>query len=173
MEAAGLAVGIVGLYTTCRDCYNFFTAVKTIEAEASARLHELLIQQSILKVWGFHWQIQNEDTHEPEQLELTRQKQTTKLHEYLLNNRFKAEGVFNTVSALADILSNQEKLIKYHGIQLHPTQAIQDVSESTNNVRLAIYNATIDSIKPVISEVKYRLSVLNKFKWALKDRDSF
>ncbi|KAK0713954.1 hypothetical protein B0T26DRAFT_742435 [Lasiosphaeria miniovina] len=127
MEVAGLAIGIVGLYTTCRDCYSFFTT------------------QSILKAWGFHWQI--------------KMKTRTKLQEYLLNNRFKAEGVFNTLSALADTLSNQEKLIKGYGIQLHPTQAIQDASESINNVRLAIQDAKIDNIQP--------------FKWALKDRDNF
>jgi len=172
MDAAGLAVSIAALYTTCRDCYNFFTTVKTAEAESSAHLRELVIQQSILKAWGFHWQIQNEDGSEPEHSDHTRRKRT-KLHEYLLSNRFKAEGVFNTLSALADTLSNQEKLIKRYGIQLQPAQAIQDGSQPTNNVQLTIPNTTIEDVKPVISEVKNRLSVLNKFKWALKDRDNF
>ncbi|KAH8890059.1 hypothetical protein GQ53DRAFT_867710 [Thozetella sp. PMI_491] len=153
MDVAGLAVGIVALYTTCRDCYNFFTA-------------------SILKAWGFHWQIQNEDGSEPAHSDHTGRK-WTKLHEYLLSNRFKAEGVFNTLSALADTLSDQEKLIKRYGIQLQPTQAIQDGSQSINNVQLTIPNATIEDVKPVITEVRSRLSVLNKFKWALKDKDNF
>ncbi|KAI0391001.1 prion-inhibition and propagation-domain-containing protein [Xylariaceae sp. FL0594] len=148
MDVAGLAVGIVGLYTTCRDCYSFFTTVKTAEAEASKHLRELVIQQSILKAWGFHWQIQNDDSGGPHQPALSHSNQRqTKLHEYLSSNRFKAEGVFNTLSALADTLSNQEKLTKRYGIQLQPTGAIQD--------------------KP------HRMSILNKFKWALKDRDDF
>jgi hypothetical protein len=172
MDAASFAFSIAALYTTCRDCYNFFTTVKTAEAESSAHLRELEIQQSILKAWGFHWQIQNEDGSEPEHSDHTRRKRT-KLHEYLLSNRFKAEGVFNTLSALADTLSNQEKLIKRYGIQLQLAQAIQDGSQSTNNVQLTIPNTTIEDIKPVISEIKKRLSVLNKFKWALKDRDNF
>jgi hypothetical protein len=172
MDAVSFAVSIAALYTTCRDCYNFFTTVKIAEAESSAHLRELEIQQSILKAWGFHWQIQNEDGSEPEHSDHTRRKRT-KLHEYLLSNRFKAEGVFNTLSALADTLSNQEKLIKRYGIQLQPVQAIQDGSQSTNNVQLTIPNTTIEDVKPVISEVKNRLSVLNKFKWALKDRDNF
>ncbi|KAK4145067.1 prion-inhibition and propagation-domain-containing protein [Dichotomopilus funicola] len=172
MEAAGLAVGIVGLYTTCRDCYGFFTTVKTAEVESSAHLREMVIQQSILKAWGFHWRIQNQDSSGPEHPDPTGQGQT-KLHKYLLNNRFKAEGVFNTLSALADTLSNQEKLTKRYGIQLQPTQAIQDASQLTNNVQLTIQNTTIENIQPVIKEVKHRLSVLNKFKWALKDRDNF
>ncbi|KAH8685146.1 hypothetical protein BGZ61DRAFT_356335 [Ilyonectria robusta] len=153
MDVAGLAIGIAGLYTACRDCYDFFTT-------------------SILKAWGFHWRIQNEDDTEPEPSDRTRRKRT-KLHEYLLSNRFKAEGVFNTLSALADTLSNQEKLVKRYGIQLKPAQAIQDGSQLTNNVQLTISNTTIEDVKPVIGEVRNRLSVLNKLKWALKDRDNF
>jgi hypothetical protein len=38
---------------------------------------------------------------------------------------------------------------------------------------LTITNTTIKDVNPVIGEVKNRLSVLNKFKWALKDRDNF
>lgn len=172
MDVAGLAIGIAGLYTACRDCYDFFTTVKTAEIESSAHLRELEIQQSILKAWGFHWQIQNEDNSEPEHSDRTRRKRT-KLHEYLLSNRFKAEGVFTTLSALADTLSNQEKLVKRYGIQLKPAQAIQDGSQLTNNVQLTILDTTIEDVKPVIGEVRNRLSVLNKLKWALKDRDSF
>lgn len=172
MDAASLAISIAALYTTCRDCYSFFTTVKTAEAESSGHLRELEIQQSILKAWGFHWQIQNEDGSEPEHSDHTGRKRT-KLHEYLLSNRFKAEGVFNTLSALADTLSDQEKLIKRYGVQLQPAQAIQDGLQSINNVQLSIRNAAIEDVKPVISEVKHRLSVLNKFKWALKDRDNF
>jgi serine/threonine protein kinase len=172
MDAASLALSIAALYTTCRDCYNFFTAVKTAEVESSAHLRELEIQQSILKAWGFHWQIQDQDGSELELPDHTRRKRT-KLHKYLLSNRFKAEGVFKTLSALADTLSNQEKLIKRYGIQLQPATAIEDGSQSTNNVQLAIPNTTIEDVKPVIGEIKSRLSVLRKFKWALKDRDSF
>ena len=172
MDVVSFAISIAALYTTCRDCYGFFTTVKTAEAESSTHLRELEIQQSILKAWGFHWQIQNEDGSEPEHPDHTRRKRT-KLHEYLLSNRFKAEGVFSTLSALADTLSNQEKLIKRYGIQLQPAQAIQDGSQSTNNVQLTIPNTTIEDVKPVISEVKNRLSVLKKFKWALRDRDNF
>ncbi|KAE8451139.1 hypothetical protein EG329_004811 [Mollisiaceae sp. DMI_Dod_QoI] len=172
MDAISLAISIAALYTTCRDCYNFFTTVKTAEAGSSAHLRELEIQQSILKAWGFHWQIQNEGGGEPEHTDRNRRKRT-KLHEYLLSNPFKAEGVFNTLSALADTLSNQEKLIKRYGIQLQPAQAIQDGSQSTNNVQLTIPNTTIEDVNPVISEIKKRLSVLNKFKWALKDKDNF
>ncbi|KAJ4011805.1 hypothetical protein NW752_004206 [Fusarium irregulare] len=169
MDAAGLIVGIVALYTACRDCYDFYTTVSGAEKESSAHLRELQIQQSILKAWGFHWQIQNEDNSEPDR---TRRKHT-KLHQYLSSNRFKVEGVFKSLSALADTLSNQEKLTKRYGIQLHPANAIQGGSEVPNNAQLAISDATMSDVKPVVSEVKNRLSVMTKLKWALKDKEKF
>ncbi|KAF5718697.1 hypothetical protein FMUND_5057 [Fusarium mundagurra] len=172
MDVAGLAIGIVGLYTACRDCYDFFTTVNAAQAESSAHLRELEIQQSILKAWGFHWQIQNEDGSDPGYSDHTRRKRS-KLHQYLLSNRFKAEGVFKTLSALADTLSNREKLIKRYGFQLQPTQTIQDGSQSTHDVQLMIPDAKIEDVEPVLQEVRKRLSMLNKLKWALKDKEKF
>ena len=172
MEPASLTLGIAALYTTCRDCYDFFTTVRKAETESSVHLRELEIQRSILKAWGFHWQIHDDNNGESKDLE-PKPPVLTKLQAYLLSNRHKAEGVFNTLSALADTLSNQEKLIKRYGIQLRPAQTSSDVSQSNNNVTLVIHNAKIEDVKPVVGEVKERLTVLNKFKWAMRDRDDF
>jgi hypothetical protein len=172
MDPASLALGIAALYSTCRDCYDFFTTVRKAEAESSVQLRELEIQRSILKAWGFHWQIQDDSDGEPGRLG-HKQPDRTKLKAYLLNNRFKAEGVFSTLSALADTLSNQEKLIKRYGIQLRPAQTSSGISQPNNNVTLVIHNAKIEDVKPVVSEVKERLSILNKFKWAMRDREDF
>jgi hypothetical protein len=49
MDLASLALGIAALYTTCRDCYDFFTTVRKAEAESSVHLRELQIQRSTLK----------------------------------------------------------------------------------------------------------------------------
>ncbi|KAK4206017.1 prion-inhibition and propagation-domain-containing protein [Rhypophila decipiens] len=173
MDVAGLVVGIVGLYTTCRDCYAFFTTAKNAESDAAAHLRELEIQRSILNAWGFHWQIQDEDGAEPQGSDHSGRK-PKRLHEFLLRNRFKAEGVFKTLSALADTLSNQEKLTKRYGIQFKPApQTIQDGLQATNNTQLAVLDTTIEDVQPVIGEIKNRLSVLNKLKWALKDKGNF
>jgi hypothetical protein len=172
MEVAGLAVGIIALYSTCRDCYQFFTSVQTAESESSSHLRELEIQQSILKAWGMHWQIQQIEDNEGQDSAYT-ERSRTKLHDYFVRNPYKADGVFKTLSALADTLSDQHKLVRRYGIQLRSGHAIQDVSDSTNNVRLAIADTTIKDVNPVISEVRSRLSTLNKLKWALKDRTSF
>jgi hypothetical protein len=172
MDPASLTLGIAALYSTCRDCYDFFTMVKRAEAESSVHLRELEIQRSILKAWGFHWQIHDEDSGAPGDLD-RKSPDRTKLQAYLLSNRFKAEGVFNTLSALADTLSNQEKLIKRYGIQLRQAQNPPDGTQLTNNVTLIIHGTKIEDVTPVVNEVKKRLSMLNKFKWAMKDRDDF
>ncbi|KAF5642993.1 hypothetical protein F25303_6365 [Fusarium sp. NRRL 25303] len=154
MDVAGLAIGIASLYTACRECYNFFTT------------------QSILKAWGFHWQIQNEEDINPGHSDYSRRKRS-KLHAYLLSNRFKAEGVFKTLSALADTLSDQKKLIKRYGIELQPIKTTQNGSQPTHDAELIILDAKIEDVEPVLREVRNRLTVLNKLKWALKDKDNF
>jgi hypothetical protein len=172
MEVASLAIGVAALYTTCRDCYQFFTSVKTAGPESSSHLRELEIQQSILKAWGMHWQIQQTEESKPQDHNHTGRRDT-KLHKYFVRNPHKADGVFKTLSALADTLSDQNKLTKRYGIQLRQGHAIHDVPDLTNNVLLAIVDKTIKDVSPVISEVRSRLSTLNKLKWALKDRVSF
>jgi hypothetical protein len=173
MDPASLTLGVVALYGTCRGCYDVFTTARNADVESSVHVRELVIQQSILKAWGFHWQIyDNKDSREPGHL-VRKTPDRTKLQAYLLSNRYKAEGVFNTLSALADTLSNQEKLTKRYGIQLRPAQSSSDGLQSTNNVALVIHNAKIEDVTPVVSEVKKRLSVLNKCKWAMKDRGDF
>ncbi|KAL7899375.1 prion-inhibition and propagation domain-containing protein [Trichoderma sp. SZMC 28014] len=172
MDITSFAISIADLYTTCREGYNFFTTVQKAEAESFVHVRELEIQQSILKSWGFHWQIQREYGSEPEHSGNASQKQT-KLQKYLSSNQFKAEGVLKTLSALADTLSDQEKLTKRYGIHLHTTQAIRDGSDLNHNVQLVIKDPKIEDVEPVIKEVKNRLSILKKFKWASKDKEKF
>jgi hypothetical protein len=162
MEVASLAIGIAALYTTCRDCYSFFTSVQTAESKSSSQLRELEIQQSILKAWGMHWQIQQIDSGQQKNGHYGQSQ--TKLHDYFVRNPYKADGVFKTLSALADTLSDQDKLSKRYGIQLRSSQAIQDHTSSTDNFRLAIVGKTIKDVNSVISEVQNRLSTFNRLK---------
>lgn len=172
MDAVGLAIGIVSLYRACYDCYSFFTDVKKAEASSSSHVRELEIQQAILKSWGFHWQILSEASTDAAPPNDAKRK-PTKLNKYLLTNRHKAEAVFKTLSALFDTLSDQNKLGNRYGIQLKSTQFIKDESELTSSVELVIPDTAAVQVEPVITEVKNRLSVLNKFKWAMKDKDKF
>jgi hypothetical protein len=146
--------------------------LRKAETESEVYLRELQIQQSILKAWGFHWQIYDESGGEPGQLD-RKPPDRKRLQMYLMSNRFKAEGVFDTLCALADTLSNQVKLTKRYGIQLQPAKTSPGTSQSYNNVTLAIHNTKIEDVKPVVSEVKHRLSLLHKFKWAMNDKDCF
>lgn len=172
MEAVGLAIGIVSLYRACYDCYSFFTDVNKAEASSSSHMRELEIQQAILKSWGFHWQILSGNSTEAAPPDDANRK-PTKLEKYLRANRHKAEAVFKTLSALFDTLSDQKKLGNRYGIQLKSTQLIKDESEFASSVELTIPDTAAVQVEPVITEVKNRLSVLNKFKWVMKDKESF
>lgn len=172
MEATGLAIGIVSLYRACYECYSFFTDVKKAEASSSSHMRELEIQQAILKSWGFHWQILSGDSTETA-LPNDTKREPAKLNKYLLTNRHKAEAVFKTLSALFDTLSDQRKLGNRYGIQLKSTQLIKDESEFASSVELIIPDTAAVQVERVITEVKNRLSVLTKFKWAIKDKDNF
>lgn len=172
MDAAGLAIGIVSLYRACYDCYSFFTDVKKAEASSSSHMRELEIQQAILKSWGFHWQILSGNNTEAA-LPNDAKRKPTKLNKYLLTNRHKAEAVFKTLSALFDTLSDQRKLGNRYGIQVKSTQFIENESECESSVELIIPDTAAVQVEPVIAEVKSRLSVLTKFKWAMKDKDNF
>lgn len=172
MDAVGLAIGIVSLYRACYDCYSFFTDVKKAEASSSSQMRELEIQQAILKSWGFHWQILSGNSTSAAPPNNAKRK-PAKLDKYLLTNRHKAEAVFKTLSALFDTLSDQKKLGNRYGIQLKSTEFIKDESEFESSVELNLPDTAAVQVEPVITEVKTRLSVLTKFKWAMKDKDNF
>lgn len=135
-------------------------------------MRELEIQQAILKSWGFHWQILSRNSTE-EALSNDAKRKPAKLNKYLLTNRHKAEAVFKTLSALFDTLSDQKKLGDRYGIRLKSTQLIKDESEFESSVELDNPDTAAVEVKSVITEAKTRLSVLTKFKWAMKDKDNF
>lgn len=172
MDAVGLSIGIVSLYRACYECYSFFTDVKKAEASSSSHMRELEIQQAILKSWGFHWQILGGNSTEAA-LSNDAKRKPTKLNKYLLTNRHKAEAVFKTLSALFDTLSDQKKLGNRYGIQLKSTQVIRDESEFESSVELDKPDTAAVEVASVITKVKTRLSVLTRFKWAMKDKDNF
>ncbi|PNP78605.1 hypothetical protein FNYG_07951 [Fusarium nygamai] len=48
---------------------------------------------------------------------------------------------------------------------------MQDGSQPTQDGQLIIPDAKIEDVEPVLLEVRNRLSMLNKLKWALKDKE--
>jgi hypothetical protein len=126
LSVAGLVVGIVGLYSTCRDCFIFFTDVQRAEKDAFILIRELGIQESILKAWGFYWEIQRHDLTSGER----KKASNLKLERYLTENTYKAEGIAQALFAIADGLSNRDKLLKRYGLDLRAPDKTATVTVS-------------------------------------------
>lgn len=111
-DVAGLVVGVVALYSACRDCYIFFRDVKNAERDSFLQIRDLGIQESIFKSWGFYWEIQRHH------LALGNKDANLKLLRYLGKNIYKVNGIEQALSAMADTLSNTDKMRADYGIHI-------------------------------------------------------
>ncbi|KAF2232530.1 hypothetical protein EV356DRAFT_568620 [Viridothelium virens] len=158
--------------SACRDRYIFFTTVKSAEKESLIQLRELDIQQSILKAWGFYWDIQRHETIVGRDPALSNTKKG-KLSKYLERNVYKADGMINALCAISEILSNRDKLIKRYGLNLKPVKE-KSLKEIQGDVaELQVDGSAPASIQAAAINVRHRLSAISKCRWAIKDRDDF
>jgi len=172
ISVTGLVIGIVALYSTSRDCYIFFTQVKSAEKDSLIHLRELDIQQSILKAWGFYWEIQRHDAIASGSSTATAENR--KLSQFLERNIYKANGVISALCAISDTLSNRDKLIKRYGLNLKPATG-HDIKELEDDmIELALDSGSPSStIQITANKVRQRLSAINKCRWAIRDRENF
>jgi hypothetical protein len=107
MDPVGFAIGVIGLYSTCKDCYLFFSNVKNAEKNLLIKIRDFDIQASSLHAWGFYWEVHSPDGRQNSQ----------KLQDYLSRNPYKRNGVVKTLAAIGDTMSS-ESLLKQYGIKL-------------------------------------------------------
>lgn len=172
---AGLVVGIVALYSACRDCYIFFTTVKSAEKESLIYLRELDIQQNILKSWGFYWEIQRHGVAvggTPAAVV----KDNGRLNRYLEGNIYKAHGVISALYSISDTLSNGGKLMKRYGLNLKSSNEHEhEIKEPADDIAELVvdHSITSSSIQTTVNKIRQRLSALNRCRWAIKDKEQF
>ncbi|KAF2760517.1 hypothetical protein EJ05DRAFT_287882 [Pseudovirgaria hyperparasitica] len=168
MEAAGLAIGIIGLYSACRDGYLFYENVKSAEKSTLKFTRSLLIQKSRLWAWGFYWEISRHDpaiTANEGSLELMHRNR--KIGEYLLQNPAKITGVELALESIASLFSDKDVLKKY-GVELRYPRG-----ENMKN-RDALPQPSRDQTKQIQRKavfLRQRLTILRRCTWVLKDRD--
>ncbi|OJJ42270.1 hypothetical protein ASPZODRAFT_137407 [Penicilliopsis zonata CBS 506.65] len=114
MDVTGLVIGIVGLYSTCQSCYNLYTDVRDAETSAVTAAHELEIHKSILKAWGFYWQIQPTLSAEERDGEVSE-----KLKRYLTRYPDKAIGIASALHCIGEALSDKRKLLDTYGLEVN------------------------------------------------------
>ncbi|KAF2839526.1 hypothetical protein M501DRAFT_718651 [Patellaria atrata CBS 101060] len=170
MDPVSLAVGIVGLYSACRDCFIFFSDVRSAETNAFRAIRALGIQESILKSWGAYWGIHRHKTSFTESGRLQLDAQNKKIGEYLLHNRYKIDGIEGALCAIADLLSNHEKLHYDYGIELKPDQGIQLGRTSRNLLSpSSSFKDQVAALQDKSATLRQRFSILRRCKWSLRD----
>lgn len=115
VTAIGLVGTIVGFYSTCRDIYVFCADVKNASKEVLTQARQFAIQESILKAWGFYWEINRHQLHPVTVDGTVHANLSSKLTEYLQKNPYKGEGIANALYCIADTLSDWTKLREKYG----------------------------------------------------------
>lgn len=130
MDAIGLSIGIIGLYSFCRDCLVFFSDVRSAEQSAVREIRAFGIQQSILKAWGFYWEIDRDGAATKQAEGQQPVVYNKKIGQYLVRNPYKIDGVKGALCAIADALSDFEGLLNKYGIELKGIQGYKPVGIS-------------------------------------------
>ena len=108
MDPLSLTTGIITLYGTCMKIFVFFTDVNNADKTAAKALRTLEIRSSALKSWGHYWEIQENSGS------------SQKLKNYMDKNVSKGNAVQLSLEAIADTLSDREKLLKSFGVKVDP-----------------------------------------------------
>jgi hypothetical protein len=109
MDPLSLTTGIITLYGTCMTIFVFFTDVNNADKTAAKALRTLEIRSSALKSWGHYWEIKENGTGSSQ-----------KLKKYMDKNVSKGNAVQLSLEAIADTLSDREKLLKSFGVKVDP-----------------------------------------------------
>lgn len=107
MDPLSLTTGIIALYGTCMTIFVFFTDVSNADKTAAKALRTLEIRSSALKSWGHYWEIQENESDSSQ-----------KLKNYMDKNVSKGNAVQLSLEAIADTLSDREKLLKSFGVKI-------------------------------------------------------
>ncbi|KAI0458954.1 prion-inhibition and propagation-domain-containing protein [Xylaria acuta] len=177
LSIAGLVTGLISLYSTCRDCYIFFSNVRNCDKSATICARELGIQEAIFKSWGTYWEIiQFEKT--PGDGDSTRSP-SKKLQDYLSRHPYKASGLADAFFCIAGLLTDREDLLGKYGLGTQPrderafTSDNQDLRISSLIKPGANSYKTLDGLESKSQGFRRRLGLLQKCKWALSDQQRF
>ncbi|KAF5852382.1 hypothetical protein GGP41_007815 [Bipolaris sorokiniana] len=165
-EVSGLVWSVVSLYSTCRDCYIFFNNINNAGKGSFFHTRNLAIQESILKSWGFYWNILRHSLAHGERKAEANQKR----EKYLGKNRYKAKGILNALFAIADLLSDHEMLLNTYGIKIE-----KGFFEShDHNTRRVAPELIPETNRVKVEEVRGRMRRYKKnCVWSLEDREKF
>lgn len=172
MEVTGLAVGIIGLYSTCQSCYNLYSDVRNAETTALMAARKLETHQSILKAWAFYWEI----TPHPRIAEHggdQKERMSDKLKQYLSKYPNKAVGIVNVLYCISDALSNEQQLLDKYGLEVNLDKVSTAGRDEPGARKFRSFKDLGDDLKRKTSAITSRITFTRRFAWALKDGAKF
>lgn len=107
MDPISAATGIIGLFSTCRDCYLFFSKLNNADNDMRFMIDDLDIEAAFLKSWGCYWGI-----HPPGL------SSSPKLEDYLKKNPYKQYGVAKILLRIGELMTDDEELLTRYGVKL-------------------------------------------------------
>ncbi|KAH8427251.1 uncharacterized protein LDX57_004964 [Aspergillus melleus] len=171
MDGVGLALTIVSLYSTCRDCYIFYNDVKNGPRSAIRLVREMGIQEFILKSWGSYWEISRHSTVIGPSSKQIGPQTHDKLARYLERTPYKAEGLGNALCLIADTLSNKEILESTYGLKLEPEKH-QDTNRYSKLEEIPTSpEAAMKKLKAHQALLRSRMGIFKRCKWAFTGRE--
>lgn len=108
MEAAGIALAVVGLFQTCVQGYQIFSDASKAPKDAENAARRIRIEKAVFATWGEHFEIHSRPVSNYGKLKVfLRQGQT-------LN------GVHDTLSAILETFTDVKKLDDKYDIVFQP-----------------------------------------------------
>jgi hypothetical protein len=157
MEAVGLAVGVAslaGLFSTCVECFNYIDLGRNYECDSEILFAGFHLQRARLCLWG--QLVGLAGGIEEENLKILAQQEL---------------GLTLCLRGIQTLLTNSKDLIEKYGL------VGMDEGEELENPQLSTVNR-VDKLRSSLSamlpnQVDGGPGVLERAKWALRDKDKF
>jgi Ras family protein A len=161
MEAAGLAVGVVGLaglFSACVDCFHYIDAGRRYEYDSEILIAKFHIQHVRLYLWGYLVGLTGDI--EQENLNILAQQEI---------------GVKLCLGGIRTLLTNSNDLVEKYG--LVDTEPIEDddkqLEDQRGLARVERLRSSLCTLLPNHNMVDSGPDVLARAKWAIRDKGRF
>lgn len=166
MDPISAATGIIGLFSTCRDCYLFFSKLNNADNDMRFMIDDLDIEAAFLKSWGCYWGI-----HPPGL------SSSPKLEDYLKKNPYKQYGVAKILLRIGELMTDDEELLTRYGVKLMLRDGQRmDKRPKINDFRIPFKDELqiLKNFKDNKNAMRKRMGLLNRCRWTiLGGRDDF
>ena len=157
-EAAGLAVGVLALAGTFKDCvelFSYFSVAKSFASDFELLATKLDIEKLVLLQWADRVRLLREDYDDRLDVDSTR------------------KAVAQILASINSLLSNASELNTVYGVkQIASTEAIE-VNNHISATRMESFRTEFERMNLRLAQERSDISPLRKLRWAIHDKQRF